>query len=296
LVKAVLLKLLDAIKHHESLLLEHHKEEELHNFRIAVRKTRSLLGQCKKVLPANRLSRFRREFSWLGDFTSAPRDLDVYLLDLEKMKKKSTIDLSTVEPFIVYLQEKTRQEHERLYDSLTSARYRRLKNDWQTFLEMPVARTTRLEDARKSVMIFSQDRIRACYNRVIRQGNRIRKNSSDAQLHELRKSCKKLRYMMEFFQGLYPDKKINRQLRQLKRLQNKLGRFQDLCVQEAILKEYIQGLDRDIWAPASTRLIMDSLQAKQLQQKKTMHRKIPEVIKRYASAEHLEQSRELFNH
>ncbi|MCG8325021.1 MAG: CHAD domain-containing protein [Thiotrichales bacterium] len=151
-----------------------------------------------------------------------------------------------------------------------------------------------LEYATRTVKEFSEHRIWFCYSRVIKQGGRIDKDSSDEQVHELRKSCKKLRYMIEFFREFYPGKKISDQIKQLKKLQNELGEFQDLCVQERILMDFIRALDRDIWTPVSTRQIMDKLRKKIGRQKKVMHRNIPRVFAGYADAKNDKRSRRLF--
>ncbi len=54
-------------------------------------------------------------------------------------------------------------------------------------------------------------------------------------LHALRIHCKKLRYLMEFFAGLFPPETINGSIEQLKLLQDNLGDFNDLRVQEEYL-------------------------------------------------------------
>ena len=58
--------------------------EFLHDFRVAVRRTRSLLGQIKHVFPADAVEHFSTEFSWLGRQTGAPRDMDVLVLALRE--------------------------------------------------------------------------------------------------------------------------------------------------------------------------------------------------------------------
>jgi len=58
------------------------------------------------------------------------------------------------------------------------------------------------------------------------------------KLHEPGKTCKKLRYLMEFFQGLYPVTKIGELILVLKGLQDKLGAFNDLYVHIGILKGF----------------------------------------------------------
>src|SRR5262245_42857008 len=59
--------------------------EFLHDYRVSLRRTRSLLGQIKNVFPANAVTHFRTEFRWLARATSPKRDLDVLLLSLRRM-------------------------------------------------------------------------------------------------------------------------------------------------------------------------------------------------------------------
>ena len=294
-VKGVFLELLDSMKHHEARLREEHSEKVLHGFRIAVRKTRSLLSQCKDVLPANRLSRFKREFYWLGNFTSGPRDLDVYLISVKKLKRNPSIAPVQIDAFIEYLLTRRDQEHQRLYDSLQSSRYERLKQDWEAFLNSPVPHSSALGLAQIPVKDFSSQGIWTCYARVIKQGQHLDSHSSDAKVHELRKSCKKLRYMIEFFRELYPGKKIKTEIKQLKAVQDQLGEFQDLCVQEGIMNDFIQALDSDIWSPASTRQLMDKLLDKSIKKKKALHKKIPRVFSKYSSKDYQSKCKKLFS-
>jgi CHAD domain-containing protein len=53
----------------------------------------------------------------------------------------------------------------------------------------------------------------------------------------MRKDCKTLRYLIEFFSSLYPAKKLKRALRILKRLQDNLGEFQDFQIHIDLLGE-----------------------------------------------------------
>jgi CHAD domain-containing protein len=71
---------------------------------------------------------------------------------------------------------------------------------------------------------------------VLQEGDAITVASPPEALHDLRKSCKKLRYLMEFFQSLYAEEKIKLLIKNLKGLQEVLGDFQDYAVQEENLK------------------------------------------------------------
>jgi CHAD domain-containing protein len=58
------------------------------------------------------------------------------------------------------------------------------------------------------------------------------------QLHALRIACKKLRYVLEFFVSLFPDKKTASLVEHLRILQDKLGRWHDLVVQQEALRHF----------------------------------------------------------
>src|SRR5262245_27122486 len=61
--------------------------EFLHDYRVSLRRTRSLLGQIKNVFPTDMVARFRTEFKCLAQATGAKRDLDVLLLSLRRMSQ-----------------------------------------------------------------------------------------------------------------------------------------------------------------------------------------------------------------
>jgi CHAD domain-containing protein len=60
----------------------------------------------------------------------------------------------------------------------------------------------------------------------------------DDTVHRLRIECKKLRYLMEFFAELFPKEEWEGMLRLLRRLQNRLGEFNDARVQQRSLMNY----------------------------------------------------------
>jgi CHAD domain-containing protein len=98
------------------------------------------------------------------------------------------------------------------------------------------------------------------YRRVLQEGGAITPASPAADLHELRKSCKKLRYLMEFFQSLFPAQKIRQLIEELKDLQDNLGEFQDLEVQTHTLREYGEQMTRDGLMQPRTQIAFDTLQ------------------------------------
>ena len=109
--------------------------EFLHDLRVAVRRTRSILKLAGDVLPANLAERFAPEFKWLGDLTTPVRDLDVYLLELDKMADGlASADPRDLDPFRSFLVRHRAAERRRLVRGLRSQRFKQLMSDWRTEL------------------------------------------------------------------------------------------------------------------------------------------------------------------
>jgi CHAD domain-containing protein len=72
---------------------------------------------------------------------------------------------------------------------------------------------------------------------MVRDGRAIGADSPDEALHDLRKRGKELRYLLEFFGGLYPAAVVKPMVAALKDLQDVLGRFQDRTVQVETLRD-----------------------------------------------------------
>jgi CHAD domain-containing protein len=60
-----------------------------------------------------------------------------------------------------------------------------------------------------------------------KRGSAIMPQSASADLHDLRKRCKELRYLLEFFASLHDPATHRRIIKDLKSLQDCLGAFQD---------------------------------------------------------------------
>ena len=121
---------------------------------------------------------------------------------------------------------------------LNSEQYSRIMNDWEAYIQEPPEDTPDAANAALPVIDLAKSRIYKRYRSILKEGNAITDSSPDDALHNLRINCKKLRYLLEFFSSLFPKKEIGVIVKQLKRLQDNLGSFQDLCVQSDTLMAY----------------------------------------------------------
>lgn len=239
---AVYNDLLATMRRNEAGVIEDLDTEFLHDFRVAVRRTRSGLGQVRKVLPAGATDTFRKGFAWLGEITGPCRDLDVYLLGENKYLDRLPETLQPgLAPFFTELRSRRASARQRLVRQLRAKRYRELTTAWQKFLDsggegemtknsgLPVPQLARRIIARR-------------FRRLLRAGRAIHPSSPDEEYHRLRIQGKKLRYTLEFFSALLPAEELEPAIKELKRLQDNLGAFNDLSVQQRELQAYLAGL------------------------------------------------------
>nr|WP_305910097.1 CHAD domain-containing protein [Methylomarinum sp. Ch1-1]MDP4523050.1 CHAD domain-containing protein [Methylomarinum sp. Ch1-1] len=231
--------LLQAIKVNEAGTIDAIDSEFLHDFRVAVRRTRAGLSQLKRVLPAAVVGRNAEFFAWLGQISGPARDMDVYLLNFASYQHSLPEDMQgDLQPLYELIKVKQHQSHRELAAKLKSVEYIGKLQAWEDYLKESVVKRPAEADALLSIKQLADKRLWRVYRRVLNQGNAISDQTPPKALHRLRKTCKKLRYLMEFFQSLYPEKKIKRQIKALKELQDILGDFQDYQVQESTLKRF----------------------------------------------------------
>ncbi|MGH8614763.1 MAG: CHAD domain-containing protein [Gammaproteobacteria bacterium] len=218
--------------------------EFLHDFRVAVRRTRSLLGQVKSVFPEQRVRRFRVEFAWLGQVTGTARDMDVYLSKFAGLKTSLPATFQEdLMPLLAHLRAQKDLAHRDLARALGSSRYKKLKQDWLSLLDAEVPQCSSLANATRPIGGVADECIRRAHRRALKEGKQIREDSAPPMLHQLRRTCKKLRYLLEFFHRLYPGHAMEELLAPLKKLQDNLGEYQDLQVQQEVLLGFRQSME-----------------------------------------------------
>ncbi len=231
--------------------------EFLHDLRISVRWTRSALKLCGNALPAGLAAAFRPEFRWLGDLTTPTRDLDVYLLGYSDMAA-GLVGATEIElaPFRDHLLKSRAAAYRHLARGVRSARFARLTADWQAALG-----AVRAPRKRPTVAQLADARIGAAHRRALRAGELITAASPAESLHDLRKRCKELRYLVEMFGSLHDPAQRWQAVRELKALQDCLGEFQDAEVQRAEIRAFAAQMLADRSAPAETLLAMGEIAA-----------------------------------
>ena len=282
-MKRILAALWETMQVNEDGLRRDLDPEFLHDFRVAVRRTRSCLGQVREVFDDTVMRYFAGEFAWLGGLTGPPRDLDVHLLNLRgyeaDLPASARGDLA---PLADHLRSRKQAAHREQLAGLDSVRYRRLKREWRRFLEADAGGPG--ANASRPVGEVAAERIDRAYTRVRKRGRSLSAETPAETLHELRIACKKLRYLIEFFRSLFAGGPVSAVISALKRLQDDLGDYNDLQVQQRELRDTAQELFSAGGANAPVLLTMGRLVDRLESRESAARRRVVEQVGRFVSA------------
>ena len=244
--KEILKNLLSVMRQNEEGIKDDIDTEFLHDFRVSVRRTRSALSQIKGVFDPKDKDNFSKKFKNLGDLTNRMRDLDVYLLN-EKRYRGILPDAlqSGLDTFFNRLKLERKKELSEIIKFLNDETYSKFVMSWEIFLnKQQTLDETICPKARIPILNLAKEYIYTRYSKVIKEGRKIDGDTPDEKLHKLRIQCKKLRYLLEFFASLFPEKSMNNLIKKLKVIQGILGDFNDYSVQQDNLLAVLKNQDK----------------------------------------------------
>ena len=270
--------------------------EFLHDYRVTVRRIRSALNQVKGVFAADDVARFATEFKWLAAATGPARDADVFLLKLPDYRatlpEKTRRDL---DPLEVFLKKRQRSAYRTLGKVLASERYAQLLADWDAFLSQSSESPETAPNALRPLGAVASERIARIARRVLKRGSAIHDDTPAEALHALRLQCKKLRYLLDLFAGLYDPDAIAGLLRDLKKLQDNLGDFNDCEVQQDTLQSFATEMAKAGATPVETFLAMGRLEDRLQIGQEHARQKFSRRFRQFASPANRRLIRRLFS-
>ena len=234
--RRVLANLADTMEANRQGTIDDVDPEFLHDLRVAVRRSRSVLSHGKRVLAADGRDHFRAEFRWLGEVTGRVRDLDVYMIEwpgyVATLDSDST---AALEPVVDHIHRRRAAEQMVLAGHLDSARYQGLMTAWRAWLDSPATGEALAKHSQRPLGTVIVARIQDAQDQLLTRGRGIGPSTAADELHELRKDAKRLRYLLECFGGLLPAQARKPFVQRLKALQDNLGEHQDTEVHTAQL-------------------------------------------------------------
>jgi CHAD domain-containing protein len=255
--------------------------EFLHDFRVAIRRTRSLLGQIRNVFPAERVDHFAAEFSRLGSLTGPPRDLDVLSLALREYGRELPPD--HLDEVIAHLAEERRRARQRLLTSLDGPRYRRLRTGWKRFLDREGS-APESPNAGRPLQDVIRERAWRLSRRIASRATALGDDARPEELHGLRIDAKKLRYLLDITPDVGEASDLDEVLRALRRVQRVLGEANDAQVHEARLLHARQRLEAD-GGPAQAVRTLGQLAGRCRQRRKSLGPRVARVLAAFCAPE-----------
>lgn len=231
-VQTILARLLDIAEHNMPGIAADLDTEFLHDLRVAVRRARTALKLLGDTLPPDQVERLLLDLKWMSDLTTPTRDLDAHRLIARKADAPPG-QTEELRPFYAFLLVRRQAAHRKLVRGVRSARWSRARQRWRSLCawQPPAGAAVPTVVGPATIEELARPRIARAYRRARRLGEAITAASPASDLHALRKRCKELRYLMEFFASLLEARSYGTVLKQLKSLQDCLGEFQDTYVQ-----------------------------------------------------------------
>ena len=232
---AVLRRSFAAVLAHETGTRLGEDVEELHDMRVATRRTRAALSLFEDALPV-RARHVRMELGWLADALGAVRDLDV--------------QLERVAGWTADVPDDDRASPSPTWRRCSAANAKRpgapcwcastppATSDWwpgsRAMLRQGPSR--RSAAARAPAGVVVPDLIAARHRSATKAARRARRSGDAADFHRTRIRLKRLRYALEFVSEIY-ERRTAKYLRHVVKLQDALGLMQDARVAAARLRE-----------------------------------------------------------
>jgi CHAD domain-containing protein len=237
-VRRIIHKILAIARLNESGIVQDIDTEFLHDYRICLRKIRSVLSLIKGVYPEEKTGELKAAFAEFCDVTNRLRDLDVYLLARDRYTAMLPAGLqpSLEEMFRDFARER-RRALRKVIAHLGSPEYRAAIEAMERFFAKPPD-LPETEVSQNAVGPLVARRISKSYKRIVKIERSLGADTPDDAMHQVRIQCKKLRYLIEFFGELLPADETENIEKQLRRLQTSLGLFNDSSVQQRALLDY----------------------------------------------------------
>ena len=236
--RAILADCLGAASAQAGVLRAGRSVEALHHLRVALRRLEVMLGAFGKAFAQDWFADLRSRTKAISAKLSPARDLDVFLHDLWPAATGGGGDFAVL-----------RRDAETLRDGAWAGVEACLASEDFSHLLDDVAALSRSRlpmGGEEKLKTVARGMLKTAAKRVQKRGRKAR-GLEERELHRLRISLKKLRYVAQVFSPLYKKSKARSYLAALKRLQEELGHLNDIAHARATIAELLRvGLTAEI--------------------------------------------------
>lgn len=213
-VRAYLRAQVAEIERTDPLIRSGDDPDAVHDFRVAVRRMRSVLKSTQELFDGDWLKELRQELRWIGGELAAARDLDVLLA---RLRKEVGPEGAAV---VKLLETERRRAWKRARVALSGERYLKLLDRLTAAVEAPPVRQSDL--SLKAVA-------RREFKTLRRSARKLGPKASADQVHRARIHAKRARYAAELAEPV-AGKRARRFVKAAKQFQDVVGAHQDAVV------------------------------------------------------------------
>ncbi|MFN8380094.1 MAG: CHAD domain-containing protein [Anaerolineae bacterium] len=243
--RIVLLRDFMTMLQHEAGALTGEDIEDVHEMRVSTRRMRSALRLLEPYYTGKTAARFRRDLGEIAAVLGDIRDRDVLLAnmsaDLPALPEAAQAELRRVMQFIEGERESERED---LTAMVEKRRYSRFIERFRAFLTTPGAQAVAFSEHAVAPSLVRHVLPTVIYQHlgIVRAYDAVITTAEAPTLHQLRIEFKRLRYSITIFEEVLGSG-ARTYLKDLKIMQDHLGRMQDIATAHVLLEPLQARLD-----------------------------------------------------
>ena len=223
-----------SILHHKKQYLETNDPHNLHQFRVGLRKTRSLLQISKNLYNKEILKTILKGLKTTAKQTNAQRDFDVFIEYLESVEGSEEVVKS--------LNFVSQNQISDIDSFLNSKETKDFFMDYEAFLnDINGFYKENSYEMKKFVALCIRSEIIAIEKALFK----LNSESHNDEFHEVRIDLKRLRYLLESFSHMFDISSMESLVKRLKFMQELFGNLQDRDVWCDIIDMYDKGSEKE---------------------------------------------------
>ena len=214
--------------------------EGVHQCRIALRRLRSAFKIYKPLLDRKRVAPIEDAVRWLGKILGAARDLDVLETELLNPAIEALGNADHLAPLLASLSVKKAKAYDQVTQALASARYRCLLIDLYALGHADDLRKNREDGPSldQPISDLASSALSTAHRKLLTRGAGF-ETLSKSERHDVRIALKRLRYALDFFDSVFDGEHKKKFVKRLTRLQDDLGRMNDVAAAETMLAQLV---------------------------------------------------------
>lgn len=232
--RCIALGCLEHFQRNEKGLLTNGDSEFIHQARVALRRLRSAIKLFAPVLPPEFVAAYGQTWQTLAGALGDTRNWDVFLEETLPPIAEAFPENRDIKRLRKAAQRRARSARKSVVGLLAIKEYPRL------LLEFTAAVYTLSDTLPIPIKDFAHQQINSHARKARRMARRHAELSPEDR-HKMRIAFKKLRYTLEFFAPLLPQKRLRPYLAALSQLQDELGLINDHITANALIADALKG-------------------------------------------------------